>query len=126
MFWQAVIAGIAGVVASSPIVSWLVKRFIGKRLDDFDRSREEARTERAEREREEREWQEAMTAGMRSMLRSELISEHRKAHEQGGWCSLESKEYVERTYNAYHSLGGNGIGTSLYEEIMALPSKPRE
>ena len=48
---------------------------------------------------------------------------HRDLVEAQGWCTLEDKEYAERTYIAYHELGGNGTGTVLYEDIMALPIK---
>lgn len=36
-----------------------------------------------------------MTAGMRAMLRSELISEHRKVKKQK-YASTTTKEYVEK------------------------------
>lgn len=65
----------------------------------------------------------AQQDGIRALLRNELVRLHRDLVEAQGWCTLEDKEYAERTYIAYHELGGNGTGTVLYEDIMALPIK---
>lgn len=65
----------------------------------------------------------AQQDGIRTLLRNELVRLHRDLVEVQGWCTLEDKEYAERTYIAYHELGGNGTGTVLYEDIMALPIK---
>ena len=97
-----------------PIVLFIVKRFIGTKLDDFDKKREDARYKTEIHD-------EAMEKGMRSLLRAELIHEHRKWMAKG-FCPLESKEYAQHTYEAYHCLGGNDIGTSMYDDIMHLPT----
>lgn len=65
----------------------------------------------------------AQQDGIRTLLRNELVRLHRDLVEAQGRCTLEDKEYAERTYIAYHELGGNGTGTVLYEDIMALPIK---
>lgn len=105
----------------APILVAILKRMLGKWFDNIDTKREEARQERAKADVETKEWRAAVTGGLRSILRAELVSEHRKTQEQG-YCDLETKEYIERTYHAYHKLGGNGIGTHLYDEIVSLPS----
>lgn len=107
----------------APVLVAILKRMLGKWLDGMSAKRDEARQERAKAEIETKEWRSAVTAGLRSILRAELVSEHRKAQEQG-YCDLETKEYIERTYHAYHKLGGNGIGTHLYDEIVSFPSSP--
>lgn len=116
------LAGIVAAIAAiiTPTVVFVMQRATAKKLDAFDKKREDARIEREAEERRTAEWQEAMTGGMRSMLRAELLHEYNKWTERG-FCPMESKEYVERTYNSYHALGGNGIGTSMYDEVMALP-----
>lgn len=114
----SIIATAAAII--TPMVVFVMQRATAKKLDDFDKKREDARIEREAEERRTAEWQDAMTGGMRSMLRSELLHEYNKWTDKG-YCPMESKEYVERTYNSYHALGGNGIGTSMYDEVMALP-----
>lgn len=92
--------------------------YIKRRLDRFDANRDERAKLEIETNREQR----SIAKGVRSLLRSELIHEHRKWMAAGS-CPLESKEYVQHTYDAYHGLGGNDIGTSMYQDIMGLPTK---
>ncbi len=41
-----------------------------------------------------------------------------------GWLHPNEKHVIERLYKAYHSIGGNGTGTQMIEEIRNLPSIP--
>lgn len=75
---------------------------------------------RAEREKAEEE-DELFKSALRALLRSELMRTHHHAVRDGHASTVE-KEVMERTYQSYHSLGGNGIATNLYEEMMALPT----
>ena len=113
-----VVAAIATVV--TPLVVFVMQRATAKKLDAFDKKREDARTEREDEERRNAEWQAAMTGGMRSMLRAELLHEYNKWTERG-YCPMDAKEYVEKTYLSYHALSGNGIGTAMYQQVMELP-----
>ena len=61
-------------------------------------------------------------SALRALLRSELMRTHHQAVRDGHASTLD-KEVMERTYQSYHSLGGNGIATNLYEEMMALPTR---
>ena len=38
----------------------------------------------------------------------------------------EFKQALEEEYQEYHNIGGNGVGTQMYESIMALPTEPPE
>ncbi|WP_279132730.1 hypothetical protein [Barnesiella intestinihominis] len=38
-----------------------------------------------------------------------------------GRATTEDLNNVERIYDNYHKLGGNGTGTALYERILRLP-----
>ena len=60
---------------------------------------------------------------MRAMLRAEIFSEYQKA-KKNKYASTTTKEYVEKVETAYAKLGGNGLGKSMYSEIMALPTEP--
>ncbi len=51
----------------------------------------------------------------------------RERHEQAvrhGWLHPNEKHVLERLYSAYHSIGGNGVGTEMIEDIRRLPSVP--
>lgn len=119
MDWQYLVA--LGELLIVPLIVFVMKRSISKKLDDFDRKREQARLEQEENTSQVMARYDAMTKGLRSLLRAELIHEHRKWMEQEH-CPLEAKEYIIKTYEAYHNLGGNDIGTSMYNDLMSLPA----
>jgi hypothetical protein len=104
-----------------PVLTWLLKRFIGVRMDSYDAKREAARME-AERSRaDSRLWRQAMEDGMKSLLRAELLHEHNKWTARG-YCPFDSKQYLEKLHSAYNGVGGNSIGDKLYEETISLPT----
>lgn len=43
-----------------------------------------------------------------------------------GYTDAELLKNAEYMYNAYHALGGNGTGTTLYEKMKALPIKEEQ
>ena len=63
----------------------------------------------------------AMETGLRTLLRAELLEIHAK-YVPLGHIPVAVMEEADRVYRAYHSLGGNGTGTKIYEEIKALPT----
>ena len=75
---------------------------------------------RVEKEKAEKE-NELVRSALRALLRSELMRTHHQAV-RDGHASTVDKEVMERTYQSYHSLGGNGIATNLHDEMMALPT----
>lgn len=76
---------------------------------------------RIEKEKADEE-NELVKSALRAMLRSELMRTHHQAV-RDGHASTVDKEVMERTYQSYHQLGGNGIATNLHDEMMALPTK---
>ena len=64
---------------------------------------------------------ELFKSALRALLRSELMRTHHHAMRDGHASTLD-KEIMERTYRSYHNLGGNGIATTLHDEMMALPT----
>ena len=57
-----------------------------------------------------------------AFLRAELRECHHLFCDLHEPLTVDLAEEVEHVYIAYHGLGGNGTGTKLYEEIMALPT----
>ena len=64
----------------------------------------------------------ALEKGLVCLLRKELIDEHMKYTEQG-YITARALENGLRMYDAYKSLGGNGMMDHLKDEIEALPVK---
>lgn len=64
----------------------------------------------------------ALKEGMLSLLRAELIRQHDKWTAKD-YCPIYAKDALEKAYNAYHQLGGNGTMTQIYKETMALDTE---
>ena len=60
--------------------------------------------------------------GTMLLLRVQLIEYHEEWMARGYVTKHGIKNFLEM-YNAYHSLGGNGMGTHLLEEVNELPIK---
>lgn len=67
----------------------------------------------------------ALQEGLLCLLRGKLIDYHEKYMERG-YCPIYAKESAKRSYEAYHALGGNGIITKLYDDLMSLPESERD
>lgn len=93
------------------VLLWCVTGFLGWL---FGRVTAFSRREKAE--------DAALKQGVRALLRGELMRTHHEAMRQG-WCTTTDKEIMQRTYDAYHALGGNGVATTLYQEMMKLPTR---
>lgn len=63
----------------------------------------------------------AQNEGMRALLRAELIRSGEK-YVKRGYCEIYAMDAYDKTYKAYHDLGGNGTMTELHERVMELPT----
>lgn len=66
----------------------------------------------------------ATRRGIRALLRADIIRLYNKYHDDLGYCPVYVKQSLDDEYRQYHALKGNGVGTQLYEAIMALPTEP--
>lgn len=66
----------------------------------------------------------SLKAGVQALLMVNLETKHDSMVKKG-YATYREKELYEKQYNAYHNLGKNGVMTTAYEEVMALPlNKP--
>ena len=68
----------------------------------------------------------ATRKGVRALLRADLIRLYNKYHDDLGYCPVYVKQSLEDEYQQYHALKGNGVGTNLYNALMALPTEQTE
>lgn len=66
----------------------------------------------------------AVEYGLQTLLYQKLQQIHSEMIRRGGWCPDEVKKTADRIYTAYHDLGGNGVGTSIWQDIMTSHSQP--
>ena len=74
------------------------------------------------KKKQEKEEQEALKEGVLALLHDRLYQGCRFhiREKQIEAAELKNMEYL---YNGYHTLGGNGTGTELYERVKDLPLK---
>ena len=108
-----------------PLLLYLVKRFIGNRLDAFDEKREMARVAQSEDERMAREQREAERSIVLAMARTMLLDNYEKCMNKG-YYSVEEREVYSLLYRSYAMDGGNGVIESIAPRIRALPTEPPE
>lgn len=64
--------------------------------------------------------QQALRDSMRSLLKAELFDLHHRYVEQGEPLDAMGLQLASQCYEVYHDkLGGNGLGTRLYQQIAA-------
>jgi hypothetical protein len=93
-----------GIIAAA--LGWMVKRL-------------------SARIRKEQEENKALRDGMKALLMRQIQDECEAAVNQG-YCPVEVKKTIDQMYQAYHSLGGNGIITGLRDDTMRLPTVESE
>lgn len=64
----------------------------------------------------------AINEALRALCRDRIFQGYRYYKKQGG-ISPTDLETMIKLYSAYHSLGGNGTITTVYEKIKKLPLK---
>lgn len=60
--------------------------------------------------------------GMKSLLRNEIVRIY-ETYINIGYCPSYMKENTCEMYESYHKLGGNGMITTMVNEIYKLPSE---
>ena len=101
----AAVSTVVGSAVSAVIASLIAKKKSKKAMDEVTTARYIA-----------------IENGLQSILRAEIIRQHEKHTERHYYA----KEAMVKVYDAYHALGGNGMMTRFYNEIIALPEEPQQ
>ena len=75
--------------------------------------------------REEHDRNEAIAAGVQSLLRESIVNGYNRYSDKG-FCPIYAKESMKRVYASYHDLGGNDVATELYQKLLKMPETPGE
>ena len=103
------LAGVATGLGVSGVISWLLGRY-DKRHPVTDMNKIVEKLDN-------------LNAAVVELAYLRIRERHENAVRHG-WLHPNEKQVLERLYSAYHSIGGNGTGTELIEEIRNLPSMP--
>lgn len=101
-------------VVATGVISWIVHK-IKKRGDTREAAEQQRAADILIREK-------ATNGALRALCRDRILQGYRYYRQQGG-VSTADLETMTKLYNAYHSLGGNGTISAVYDKICALPIK---
>lgn len=117
--------GLAAGIGASSIITWLLGRYDRKHpVVDVDQLVH--RIEELNRQIDLSTLADKLDA-LQNAVRELAYLRIRERHENAmrhGWLHPNEKHVLERLYAAYHSIGGNGTGTQMIEDIRRLPSMP--
>ena len=119
------LAGLATGVGASSVITWLLNRY-DRRHPAVDVDRIVRRIEELNEQIDLSTLAEKLDA-LNSAVVELAYLRIRERYENAmryGWLHPNEKHVIERLYKAYHSIGGNGTGTQMIEEIRRLPSFP--
>lgn len=122
MIMQVLAAGAVELLVL-PILIFVLKHLVGKRLDSFDQKRDMARMERAKDKEREQEQREAERVMVLAIARTMLLDNYEKCVAKG-FYSLEEREVYSLLYCSYCDDGGNGVIETIAEHIRKLPIEP--
>ena len=103
------LAGVATGLGVSGIISWLLGRY-DKRHPVTDMNKIVEKLDN-------------LNAAVVELAYLRIRERHENAVRHG-WLHPNEKHVLERLYAAYHSIGGNGTGTEMINDIRRLPSVP--
>lgn len=103
------LAGVATGLGVSGVISWLLGRY-DKRHPVTDMNKIVEKLDN-------------LNAAVVELAYLRIRERHENAVRRG-WLHPNEKHVLERLYAAYHSIGGNGTGTEMIEDIRRLPSVP--
>lgn len=103
------LAGVATGLGVSGIISWLLGRYDKRHpVTDMNKIVEKL---------------DSLNAAVVELAYLRIRERHEYAVRHG-WLHPNERQVLERLYTAYHSIGGNGTGTEMIEDIRRLPSVP--
>jgi hypothetical protein len=121
------VAGLATGVGASSVTTWLLSRF-ERRHPAVDVDRIVRRIEELDERIDLSTLADKLDALNNAVIELAYlrIRERHETAMRHGWLHPNEKHVLERLYAAYHSIGGNGVGTQMIKEIRNLPSvQPR-
>lgn len=108
-----IVAIVVAIVSSGgfgALVPWVLAKF-----DHKPNPQMQALQEQLDRQKERTD---ILEQGMRALLFDKLARLHEETVARGLPVSVDVKRRAESAYTAYRALGGNGVGTHLYQEIL--------
>lgn len=122
MYIPAAISSV--VTATFTAIFAVIASRLNKKIDKRDEEDERKRKEQSEKEKSQlaarQAEHDALVNGLQAILRDRLVSAYNH-YEEKGELPIYAMENIQKMYDAYHNLGGNGTITKLYNKLQKLP-----
>lgn len=107
-----------------PVVTCVLGVLMGMIANVRKKQREHEAIQKRRNELQEKRL-DALEDGVKGLLHDRI---HERYHEcdKKGYADVQDRENMEKLYEPYHALGGNGTGTDLYTKMRALPTAPAD
>ena len=110
--WLNVAVAFVFEAIATPVIVYLMQRTTNKKLDDFNKKREDARRKR-----------DAEHVIVLAIARTMLFDNFEQCVRKG-YYTVEEREVYGKLYAAYTDDGGNGVLATVAERIRELPLEP--
>lgn len=110
--WLNVAVAFVFEAIATPVIVYLMQRTTNKKLDDFNKKREDARRKR-----------DAEHVIVLAIARTMLLDNFEQCVRKG-YYTVEEREVYGKLYAAYTDDGGNGVLATVAERIRELPLEP--
>ena len=108
-----------------PLISTTITIFLGYLLNQYKKKNEERQKEDDIRRAESKAHRDALNKALMTLCRERILQSYKYFKKQGG-ISVQDLDAITKIYDAYHSLGGNGAISKVYERIRAMAIKEGE
>ena len=114
---QSIIAFVFGVI------TWKVRNHLEKNAKETAKKEEDMRLALEQERKYMDEMRQAIMRGTQSLLRDRLLQGFHFFKKRGMVTYGEASSY-QNMYEAYHSLGKNGVMDEIYHEFQQIPIRP--
>lgn len=103
----SLIIGIIGIPSLSTVIGWIYHRH----KKTIEKNKQEI---------------EALKLGVQAMLRSQMINDYNKWHEDKKYAPIWARDNFENVWKQYEILGENGVMDDIHNKFMSLPTEPND
>ena len=117
---QGILLAIGGVIS---VVVWRVTRHFSAVLDAADRTQQELAARAEEQRDSDASKTDALCHGMGLLLRAYLVETHER-WQAVGYMPADRKADWEEAFDAYESLGFDGVIAGQHKDVIRWPTAP--
>lgn len=106
----------------APVISTILTCAIGYLFKEFKRQNDEHKKKESEKMVALKAHNDALNTAVLTLCRERLLQSYKYFKRQGG-IFVQDLDAMSKIYESYHTLGGNGAASKVYERIRAMALK---